>query len=1512
MKSHLRFVNYGLAIIIFYIAFITSSYNLNIPFEQNAFASSSIGLSELKLYKGRVESTLWGPIEGAKVTAGAGWDIYSDITKKDGSYVTAYRFRGCPFFTYIAQVPVFIEMFYANFNPKTNFIGTFAETFYALDFCCGGDYTYLIGLEGGYGYAKECWDLEDEMTQKLAGIGYISVINVAILSGTATMDNVPREGIKYELSGPIPFVDKGKTEYQYDQIGLNHDIADRGLVKQISREDLEKTDICVYNLNDELITERQGIISKLEIKGEEKNASIYYNMYLRGPLTDSTEKVQNSAIGAFSDINDKDWNIYKHLKWDKIKIVAINRATGYIGTTICDINKDRNGSINIKPSQIFMRPPKLLISGVRIPKLESTLSKQVPKPYIIGFEGAGLTSDQTIAIRTYWNEDWNGNPLPKNLSGFTGRLAKVIAPNTLGKVSGKIEIAKGFEAGQIGQFEIKTGIHTQLVRLPEKEISKSHYYIHVNGEPPDRKPDFSSVGAGTGPLQYRPKHYVPIQVSVHDLSKGDEYIGVYRPEMQFSVFDLKEVTYEDKSGKKYDLIQPLPEKPILGEDFNFFYTILKDELPVLNPFGSTRKLVFAIGEKEIEVEYDENKGLKFNLDDIGKFSTEDYLALKLYQRGDENNLLWEYALLTVDVDIDSDNDDETAVNFERNEEEDKLEEDETKVGKIIQVNNQDADGNGVPDFADFFINVATKTGKAFFTPIKLEIPGTFDLNKIKIKFDFSESDPNNIQKEGEGTPSKPFIYTPSPGNLRIWKRDGNLSRIKTEVNAGGERIKPGTEYSTNELGFSRNRDVTLYVEGINPSSSKGDQRISVEMLYYGDRITPIAIAKDRIRTTIINAELIPDWNRDGVIDDLDKNHVTKKTPWRFWINSDNDGLSGNDGIGGSENDRTGSGNEGLDNHVNGVRDLIDFFPLALDFSNVIKVIPSNESLTYSLKLSEPKGMLNYFEGVYNNGLITPSNVRDYLVNLDVAYSFSNKAVKTINAIGKEFSTSLLNPLSSLLTEIIFIEAPIAFSGDIELIIKKAGKKIANFSFPVEISEVEKMFKHKDFRNQTGATDGKADRPEASNRPYCMNQEDKTLVWVHGYNVSADAAEGSFAEIFKRFFHIGYNGGFYGISWYGDPPALGSNAGSAPHYHQTVVNSFYAAELMADFVNRIGGNIHIAGHSMGNMVIGLAIQRHGLNFNKYFAIDAAVPLEAYGQTAVRLNMINFNENEARNWQDYWVYRENDIYPAQKVLPSQWHTLFDASDYRSTLTWRNQLVEVTKKIGEVYNFYSNTEDVLREYSESDFLWDGAGKKLQMYSWVKQEKFKGRRDKVQADIGGASSNYCGWSYNMDYRKIGDRGMYINLSPNEATKISDKDLKKVPFFRLHVDQPYINELIADGNTPSEFLKKFISQTYLTKYYEYNKAVHGHVIVRDWLLAEAFPATTLPMGANELSRLQENNINMSTKCKTERILNGASDWPRKGMLDDKNRDWWHSDYKDMPYVRVSEFYKKIKTFIGE
>lgn len=214
--------------------------------------------------------------------------------------------------------------------------------------------------------------------------------------------------------------------------------------------------------------------------------------------------------------------------------------------------------------------------------------------------------------------------------------------------------------------------------------------------------------------------------------------------------------------------------------------------------------------------------------------------------------------------------------------------------------------------------------------------------------------------------------------------------------------------------------------------------------------------------------------------------------------------------------------------------------------------------------------------------------------------------------------------------------------------------------------------------------------------------------------------------------------------------------------------------------------------------------------------------------------------------------------------------------------------------------------------------------MFSWVKQEKFKGRRDKIGnvpqigMDVGGASSNYGGWSFSSDWNKL--FGFGSKLTPQEAAdRIEDAELKETPFFALDkwhlftdlssIFEPNLDNLVEEVNgvTPSDFVMKNVSETDLTNYYDYNAPAHDKVQVRDWLLAEAFPATTLPMGANENKRLDldENNIDMSSVrndtggcCKTD-----EKRWPRK---EEGVNVWFHSDYKDIAYQHVYEFYNKI------
>jgi len=65
----------------------------------------------------------------------------------------------------------------------------------------------------------------------------------------------------------------------------------------------------------------------------------------------------------------------------------------------------------------------------------------------------------------------------------------------------------------------------------------------------------------------------------------------------------------------------------------------------------------------------------------------------------------------------------------------------------------------------------------------------------------------------------------------------------------------------------------------------------------------------------------------------------------------------------------------------------------------------------------------------------------------------------------------------------------------------------------------------------------------------------------------------------------------------------------------------------------------------------------------------------------------------------------------------------------------------------------------------IWDGAGwDGLAFYAFAKQEKFKGRRLQAKKDIRGATSPYCGWSFNNFWDEdLGDGSyMYLVVSTN------------------------------------------------------------------------------------------------------------------------------------------------------
>jgi autotransporter-associated beta strand protein len=196
----------------------------------------------------------------------------------------------------------------------------------------------------------------------------------------------------------------------------------------------------------------------------------------------------------------------------------------------------------------------------------------------------------------------------------------------------------------------------------------------------------------------------------------------------------------------------------------------------------------------------------------------------------------ELAVPAVDLDVDSDNDGVA----QRSAAEDAIEDIagiDATPGKVLLVNDQDTDNDGIQDFFDGFNAFASLDeddllGNASFTPLSLTLAGL--PTNTPVTLDYSGSDPSILIEDSTGR------LVPAPGQLRVWTVDATLRRSASELRAGGHYVPPGT-YLLQELGITSGQTLTLYVEAIRPSVTTGDLSVTVSV--------PATPLSDRVRFT---------------------------------------------------------------------------------------------------------------------------------------------------------------------------------------------------------------------------------------------------------------------------------------------------------------------------------------------------------------------------------------------------------------------------------------------------------------------------------------------------------------------------------------------------------------------------------------------------------------------------------------------------------------------------------------
>ena len=486
--------------------------------------------------------------------------------------------------------------------------------------------------------------------------------------------------------------------------------------------------------------------------------------------------------------------------------------------------------------------------------------------------------------------------------------------------------------------------------------------------------------------------------------------------------------------------------------------------------------------------------------------------------------------------------------------------------------------------------------------------------------------------------------------------------------------------------------------------------------------------------------------RDGKITFDAPDLTAAAQPYRFWVNDDHSWV---DEIGSGLDDFPGDypGSPMQDSQivrVGGLRDLIDYFPVALDIKGLLAAFPPSASVTY--RLTHADNCLNF---IYT--ALTCDNAGSYRSDLNTAQALAFLIKNSISGDGVDLNPTWLNRLKDTGQNVILVEASHPTTQPLVLSVFNNGKTIAQARLYLSIQTVENMYRSLNLRDGPDAPSGLAgdlsQRDSDPDRATCVigappNLPDELsdgrwFVFVVGSNVGGKEMRAWQSQVFRRLYWSGSNSKFIGVSWFGDP-----HSGDMFYdYHAAVRNAFTTATPLAQWISALSGAKTIAGHSLGCGLIAFAISDHGLSVKHACFLDAALAAEC------------FDGDLAEDLYDMahpaWMTVDDppQIYYPRRYWASDWYKLFlGTPDARKALTWKNRFGNELLSV--LDNFYSTTEDVLAPWpglpnsamleSFRDSGFAGA------YAWIVQEKAKGNAISIPWVLA-AGSYYGGWGFNI-----------------------------------------------------------------------------------------------------------------------------------------------------------------------
>lgn len=605
---------------------------------------------------------------------------------------------------------------------------------------------------------------------------------------------------------------------------------------------------------------------------------------------------------------------------------------------------------------------------------------------------------------------------------------------------------------------------------------------------------------------------------------------------------------------------------------------------------------------------------------------------------------------------------------------------------------------------------------------------------------------------------------------------------------------------------------------------------------------------------LIQAGFNVDSNHDGKIS-VGEGPKTGE-PFYFWVNNDIDKFE----FGGDDwSTSLSSEADCNDSRINSLRDLIDFFPLSLNLAEAVKAYPPDGQTRYILSQKDSAANVVFTGLNSKNAGSFHQKINSDIYGDTANQSWIQAVVHPLNP-SIELSSAQISSIIDQGDIVLMVEGRKISNAPIIFTIERDGLKCLEVSLPLRLNDVESMYRHLNLRDAATSYEGNKipDSPVNYGRPTEIENpagwpdsstSKKYLVFVHGFNINAQQARGWNNEMFKRFYTSGSQARFIGVTWRGD---------TAPNYHEAVFRAFQAGEALAKNLSFVDGPITLAGHSLGNAVVGNAIQRGNLAPQSYLAINAAIPAEAYSSDSCTLSQRQ-NMTEL-SWRKYDAH----------LYASYWNELFPATDARSKLTWRNQFNKSQKIVS---NFYSGGDEIIAKansVTEASIvkLVFRQGLNFADNAWKYQELIKGLSwyDSISRVF--IDRQQAGWAFNDDWWLWADanEGSKVMYTPSQARTISNSRLVNKPFF------DHFSERVIESN------QKNIGPL---------KASEKKVIYD--LLARGIPALTYATGIASLNDTIKYNYDL------EFLGRSVSYWPTAGHENPSQKQrWLHSDIKNV------------------